>query len=69
VGLGRLVAKWFGRTEEPRASLPEAEERDYSLSELGDYDGSDLGKPLLIGICGHVYDVTRGRDFYGPGDP
>jgi len=69
VGLGRLVAKWFGRTEGPRAPLPEAEERDYSLSELGDYDGSDPGKPLLIAIRGHVYDVTRGRDFYGPGGP
>ena len=69
MGLGRLVAKWFGRTEGPRAPLPEAEERDYSLSELGAYDGSDPGKPLLIGIRGHVYDVTRGRDFYGPGGP
>ena len=69
MGLGRLVAKWFGRTEGPRAPLPEAEERDYSLSELGDYDGSDPGKPLLIAIRGHVYDVTRGRDFYGPGGP
>jgi membrane-associated progesterone receptor component len=49
--------------------LPEAEERDYSLSELCDFDGSDPGKPLLIGIRGYVYDVTRGRDFYGPGGP
>ena len=69
MGLRRLVAKWFGRTEGPRASLPEAEERDYSLSELAGYDGSDPTKPLLIGIRGHVYDVTRGRDFYGPGGP
>jgi membrane-associated progesterone receptor component len=59
----------FGKKEGPRAPLPEAEERDYSLSELAAYDGSDPTRPLLIGIRGHVYDVTRGRDFYGPGGP
>jgi len=64
-----LVAKWFGRREGPRAPLPEAEERDYSLSELRGYDGADPGQPLLIGIRGYVYDVTRGGDFYGPGGP
>jgi membrane-associated progesterone receptor component len=69
MSLGRFVASLFGKKEEPREPLPEAEERDYSLSELAAYDGSDLGKPLLIGIRGQVYDVTRGRDFYGPGGP
>jgi len=69
MGLGRLVARLFRKREESRAPLPEAEERDYLLSELAAYDGSDPGKPLLIGIRGQVYDVTRGRDFYGPGGP
>ena len=69
MGLGRFVTRLFGRKAEPRPPLPEAEERDYSLSELAGYDGSDPTKPLLIGIRGHVYDVTRGRDFYGPGGP
>jgi len=69
MGLGRFVASLFRKKTEPRAPLPEAEERDYGLSELAAYDGSDLGKPLLIGIRGQVYDVTRGRDFYGPGGP
>ncbi|MBT8468739.1 MAG: cytochrome b5 domain-containing protein [Deltaproteobacteria bacterium] len=69
MGLGRFVARLFGNKAEPRPPLPEAEERDYSLQELADYDGSDPGKPLLIGIRGQVYDVTRGRDFYGPGGP
>jgi membrane-associated progesterone receptor component len=63
------VARWFGKKEERRALMPEAEERDYSLSELAGYDGSDPTKPLLVGIRGYVYDVTRGRDFYGPGGP
>ena len=69
MAFGRFVAKLFGKKEPARAPLPEAEARDYSLSELTDYDGSDPTKPLLIGIRGYVYDVTRGRDFYGPGGP
>lgn len=69
MGVGRFIAKLLGKTEEARAPLPEAEERDYSLTELGRYDGSVQARPLLIGIRGHVYDVTRGRDFYGPGGP
>ena len=69
MGLGRFVASLFGKNSEPRAPLPEAEERDYLLSELAAYDGSDPAKPLLIGIRGQVYDVTRGRDFYGPAGP
>lgn len=69
MAFGRFVAKLFGKKEPARAPLPEAEVRDYSLSELTDYDGSDPTKPLLIGIRGYVYDVTRGRDFYGPGGP
>jgi membrane-associated progesterone receptor component len=69
MGLGRFVARLFGKKEKQWAPLPEAEERDYSLQELAAYDGSDPGKPLLIGIRGQVYDVTRGRDFYGPGGP
>jgi membrane-associated progesterone receptor component len=69
MGWGRFIAGLFGKKEEPRAPLPEAEERDYSLTELAAYDGSDPARPLLIGIRGHVYDVTRGRGFYGPGGP
>lgn len=69
MGLGRFLASLFGKKEEPRSPLPEAEERDYALSELAAYDGSDPLKPLLIGIRGQVYDVTRGGDFYGPGGP
>ena len=69
MGLGSLLAKLFSKKEAPRAPLPQAEERDYALSELSSYDGSDPARPLLIGIRGQVYDVTRGRDFYGPGGP
>ena len=69
MGLTRFVARLFGKAKASQGPLPEAEERDYSLSELSEYDGSDSTKPLLVAIRGQVYDVTRGRDFYGPGGP
>ncbi len=68
MGLGRWVSNLFGKKSAP-PQLPEAEERDYTLAELAGYDGTDPAKPLLIGIRGEVYDVTRGRSFYGPGGP
>ncbi|XP_072960776.1 membrane steroid-binding protein 2-like [Typha angustifolia] len=42
---------------------------DVTLEELIAYDGSDPKKPLLMAIKGQVYDVSRGRMFYGPGGP
>jgi len=59
----------LGKKERRAASLPEAEDRDYALAEIAALDGSDPAKPLLIAIKGYVYDVTWGRDFYGPGGP
>jgi len=63
------MANLFQRAPRTRAPLPEAEARDYSVDELPDFDGTDSSKPLLIAVRGNVYDVTRGRDFYGPGGP
>jgi membrane-associated progesterone receptor component len=62
-------SRLFRKKDAPPPPLPEAEARDYSLAELAQYDGSDPGKPLLLAIRGQVYDVGRGRDFYGPGGP
>ena len=64
-----LFSRWFKKEEQSRPPLPEAEERDYTLEELSAYDGSDPTMPLLLAIRGEVYDVGRGRDFYGPGGP
>ena len=69
MGLRRFVKGLFRKQERARPPLPEAQERDYKLSELAAFDGSDPAKPLLLGIRGQVYDVGRGRDFYGPGGP
>jgi membrane-associated progesterone receptor component len=64
-----LFSRLFRKKDERPPPLPEAEERDYTLAELAGYDGSDPEKPLLLAIRGQVYDVGRGRDFYGPGGP
>jgi len=41
--------------------------RDITPEELASSDGSDPSRPMLISIRGVVYDVTKGKDFYGPG--
>lgn len=64
-----FFSRLFGTKGAPPPPLPEAEARDYTIAELTQYDGSDLTKPLLVAIRGQVYDVGRGRDFYGPGGP
>jgi predicted heme/steroid binding protein len=35
--------------------------------QLAAYDGSDPKKPLLLAVNGTIYDVSKGRHFYGPG--
>lgn len=37
-----------------------------SKAELWAYNGADSSKPLLLGCKGLVFDVSAGRDFYGP---
>ena len=37
-----------------------------TLAELAAYDGTDKKKPMYIAISGDIYDVTAGKDFYGP---
>jgi len=43
------------------------EKRDFTVEELGAFDGSDPTSPILMGVKGKVYDVTTGAGFYGPG--
>eukprot|EP00892_Ulva_mutabilis_P008875 jgi/Ulvmu1/635/UM010_0005.1 len=40
-----------------------------SPGELAKYDGSDKSLPLLICVKGIIFDVSPGRDFYGPDGP
>ncbi|KRX38535.1 Neuferricin [Trichinella murrelli] len=39
----------------------------FTKSELSSYDGSVKSKGLYLAILGRIYDVSRGREHYGPG--
>ncbi|KAJ8309127.1 hypothetical protein KUTeg_014001 [Tegillarca granosa] len=39
----------------------------FTAEELKEYDGSKPNKPIYMGVRGVVFDVTKGKDFYGPG--
>lgn len=41
--------------------------RDFTPSELREYSSNQADGRILVGINGHVFDVSKGRKFYGPG--
>jgi membrane-associated progesterone receptor component len=43
--------------------------RDFTIQELREYDGTGKDERVLIAVNGTVYDVTKGKRFYGPGGP
>ncbi|KAL5209074.1 hypothetical protein ABZP36_004697 [Zizania latifolia] len=58
--------------EEPGEFVPYPESvqlGEITLQQLAAYDGKDPSKPILIAIRGQVYDISRGRLFYGPQGP
>ncbi|GFR67695.1 membrane-associated progesterone receptor component 1-like [Elysia marginata] len=54
-------------TKEPE--LPPLKKQDFSLEQLREYDGKGSDGRVLIAVNGKVFDVTRGKRFYGPGGP
>ncbi|MBN3271606.1 PGRC1 protein, partial [Polyodon spathula] len=55
----------MGKEEE---QLPKLKKKDFTLAELKEYDG-EKNPRILIAINGKVFDVTRGKKFYGPEGP
>jgi len=41
--------------------------RIFTDEELAEYDGSDSSLPIYMAVKGVVFDVTKGKDFYGVG--
>jgi len=69
-----FVPRSSGATKRAEASDDEDEtfpapqpQGDLTKLALAAYDGSDATKPILLAAKGVIYDVTRGRDFYGKG--
>lgn len=54
----------YGPVEE---QLPKLKKRDFTLAELMEYDGTKNPR-ILMAVNGKVFDVTRGKKFYGPGN-
>lgn len=54
-------------TVEPQ--LPKLRKRDFTVEELRKYDGNQDDGRVLVAVNGNVYDVTKGKRFYGPGGP
>ena len=75
VGLGAvLIAGMFARSIEkpmvPKRRLPEGK-TEFTIAEIAVFDGksADEEEPILTIIDGLVYDLKKGKDFYGKGGP
>ncbi|GMS90713.1 hypothetical protein PENTCL1PPCAC_12888, partial [Pristionchus entomophagus] len=72
--LAVMIYRWFVRRNEPEieapkpVQVPALPKQDMTLSELRKYDGVQ-DEHILFGLNGTIYDVSRGRSFYGPGGP
>ncbi|XP_063635917.1 membrane-associated progesterone receptor component 1-like [Cydia splendana] len=53
------------------AAMPELPKirKDMTVAELRQYDGTQPDGRVLVAVNGWIFDVTRGRRFYGPGGP
>ena len=51
---------------ERRFPLPPMQKRDFTVKELLEFDGRK-NERVLLAVCGKVFDVTKGKSFYGPG--
>ncbi|XP_063793418.1 membrane-associated progesterone receptor component 1 [Pseudophryne corroboree] len=54
--------------ENREEQLPKMKKRDFTLAQLKEFNGTDNPR-ILMAINGKVFDVTRGKKFYGPEGP
>lgn len=50
----------------PEPPLPKLKKQDFTLDQLREYDGSGPEGRVLLAVNGKIFDVTRGKNFYGP---
>lgn len=59
-----------GRTEPtgptPEPPLAKLKSQDFTLEQLREFDGTGPEGRVLMAVNGRVFDVTRGKNFYGP---
>ena len=54
-------------SESKEPDLPPLKKQDFTLEQLREYDGVGKNGRILIAVNGKVFDVTKGKRFYGPG--
>ncbi|XP_055599078.1 membrane-associated progesterone receptor component 1-like [Uranotaenia lowii] len=69
-----LIYKIFRTRQQPisvPAPAPELPRlrKDFTVAELRQFDGTQPDGRVLVAVNGSVYDVTKGKRFYGPGGP
>ncbi|XP_072942253.1 membrane-associated progesterone receptor component 1-like [Epargyreus clarus] len=52
----------------PTPEIPKLR-KDMTVAELRQYDGTNAEGRVLLAVNGIIFDVTRGKRFYGPGGP
>lgn len=65
----KIIKSRFGKTsvESAPAELPKIR-KDMTVAELRKFDGNQADGRVLVAVNGWIFDVTRGRRFYGPGE-
>jgi Cytochrome b5-like Heme/Steroid binding domain len=66
----KTTTNTHGNVEDDKPDPP----RNFSLEQLREFNGtkdekSGEDKPVYLSMDGIVFDVSKGRDFYGPGGP
>ncbi|XP_069953528.1 membrane-associated progesterone receptor component 1 [Cherax quadricarinatus] len=49
--------------------MPKMKRQDLTLEQLKQYDGTGEHGRVCMAVNGKIFDVTRGKNFYGPGGP
>lgn len=50
----------------PEPPLPKMKKQDFTLDQLREFDGTGPEGRVLLAVNGKIFDVTRGKNFYGP---
>lgn len=63
------IVKSRQKIPEPIPAEPELPKlrKDFTVEELKKYDGTGPDGRILVAVNGKVFDVTKGKRFYGPG--
>lgn len=64
----KIIKSKFSSVEitPPPPPLPKIR-KDLTVAELKKYDGSQEDGRVLLAVNGIIFDVTKGKRFYGPG--